>query len=280
MANTYPIVIRELPSNDPVNYRFAKMATTVCNGVLVTIPNREATRDVYVATLADKDTGGIASAELWMVTGVELSYEAGKMTGDYINSANKPFRIERIAAGGIYAVSLDGLGIALGQTVALGDAVCVGDNGVMNVVAAASVSDERVVGWVVNLFERGGINFAAIRFIPAGGDGSGGGESFGLVVPYYSYDETTNEMKCNMSFDDVMSAVINGTCVSASAMFNGQDAPTYLQLSNYNNAEPDYRGVLFSSIRAAIGQSKVFYLMLYHSQQSGIQISEANWALT
>lgn len=157
MANTYPIVIREQPSNNPVDYRFATLEAAANNGILVKLADKESTRDVYAATT----TFTPASDELWLVTGVELQYEAGKTIGDYQNPANKPFRVERVKAGGIYAISADGL--TNGTTCTTGQLALAVTGGKIKVAASAGTG-ESAIGTVVDKFTRGGITFVSIRF--------------------------------------------------------------------------------------------------------------------
>lgn len=158
MANTYPIVIREQPSNNPVDYRFGIDASNnLNNGILVKLANKETTRDVYAAST----TFTPGTDELWLVTGVELVYEAGKTIGDYINEKGKPFRVERVKAGGIYAISVDGL--TGGADVAAGQVAIAVTGGKMKVAASAG-QGETAIGSVVAVFTRGGIKFASIRF--------------------------------------------------------------------------------------------------------------------
>ena len=159
MANTYPVVIREIVSHNEADYRFGyKASAAVNNGVLVALDAPLAGhRDVWTV----KASITVATDELWIVTGVELMYEAGKTLGDYTNAAAKPFRIERIKAGGTYAVSVDG--IADSASIAVGDGITAATTGKLGVAG----ENATVLGTVVDVYTRGGIKFAAIRFTPA-----------------------------------------------------------------------------------------------------------------
>ena len=157
MANTYPIVIREQPSNNPTDYRFATLSSAANNGILVKLAAKETTRDVYAAST----TYTPGTDELWLATGVELVYEEGKNIGDYQNPANKPFRVERVKAGGIYAISADGL---TNGSDAAAEQLCLAVTGGKMKIASSAGSGESAVGTVISTFTRGGIKFVSIRF--------------------------------------------------------------------------------------------------------------------
>lgn len=155
MANC--VVIREITSQNPVDYRFALMNQDIQNGCVVKLGDLvEGHRDVYAAATP------AATDELWLAVGVELMYEERKAITDYINKANIPFRVERVKAGGTYAISVDGL--TASAEIAAGNVVVATAANKLT-VKASSASGDTVVGKVIEVYTRAGIKFAAIQFV-------------------------------------------------------------------------------------------------------------------
>lgn len=156
----YPVVIRELPSQNEVDLRFVvNTSAAVNNGVLVTPTDALVTgyRDVYGLTT-------LASANLWIATGVEALYETGKHLDDYTNAAGAPFRIERLVKGAIFAISSDGISVTTPATnQVVGANAIMGSNGVITLKATAASGDV-IVGKVIDIFSKGGKTFISIMF--------------------------------------------------------------------------------------------------------------------
>lgn len=155
----YPVVIRELPSQNEVDIRFVvNTSAAVNNGTLLTPTETLATgyRDVYTVTSLSKD-------DLWIATGVEAVYETGKHIDDYQNAQSKPFRAERCVKGAIFAISSDGLSVASPATNLVKGASAIMGTGTIT-LKATPVTDDVVVGKVVDIFVKGGKTFVAIMF--------------------------------------------------------------------------------------------------------------------
>lgn len=156
----YPVVIRELPSQNEVDLRFVLNASSaVNNGVLVTPTDALVSgyRDVYSLTT-------LASTNLWIATGVEALYETGKHLDDYTNAAGAPFRIERLVKGAIFAISSDGISVTTPATnQVVGAHAIMGANGVITLKATAASGDV-IVGEVIDIFSKGGKTFISIMF--------------------------------------------------------------------------------------------------------------------
>lgn len=156
----YPVVIRELPSQNEVDIRFViNSSAAVNNGVLVTPTDTLVSgyRDVYTLTT-------LASTDLWIATGVEAMYETGKHLDDYRNEQGKPFRVERLVKGAIFAISSDGISVTTPSTnQVVGASAIMGSNGVITLKATAASGDV-VVGKVIDIFAKGGKTFISIMF--------------------------------------------------------------------------------------------------------------------
>lgn len=160
MANKYCVVIREMPSQDPVNYRFGVATEDLQNGSVVTLGELiDGERELYAASVPAAGTD-----ELWLVTGVELMYKEDKHISEYINEAGHNFRVERLAAGGIYALSVEGLNVANPETDLVKGASVTAGAEAMLTVAATPAEGAAVVGKVIDVFNRAGMKFASIQF--------------------------------------------------------------------------------------------------------------------
>lgn len=160
MADKHCIVIRDLPSQNAVDYRFGKLATDIDNGHVVSL-TKAIDHDLWEANAAPQKAGD----NLWLVTGVELMYEETprKHLWDFYNEANVGFRCERVLAGGIYSISKEGLTIADEDTDLVAGASVMFNAGKNKLTVAATASGT-VIGEVVEVFTKSGTKFAAIQF--------------------------------------------------------------------------------------------------------------------
>lgn len=165
MAN-HGVVIREVPSHDPVNYRSAVAASAIDNGCVValtglkTVDSKIMSREVWAA--ATPSTPAITD-ELWLVTGVELQYESKKDLADYTNEAGKIFRVER-CKDCIMAISKEALTIGTEATDMVAGAAVIATAANKLTLKASAVTNDIVVGTVVEVFTRAGLKFASIQF--------------------------------------------------------------------------------------------------------------------
>ena len=137
------------------------MASDIENGHVVGLKNlKENERDLWIAEAPT------AAANLWLVTGVELMYQEVKSAADYINETGHPFRVERVLAGGIYAISTEGLTIAKEDTDLKVGSVVTFASGAHKLTVAASASSN-VVGKVIDIYTKAGQKFVAIEFAKA-----------------------------------------------------------------------------------------------------------------
>lgn len=150
------VIIRETPSQDAVNYRFAKHTAALDNGQVV-----------MLSALADGEhdiwkVESPTTTDVWVVTGVELMYDEKKQITEYENEAGKPFRCER-AKDTVIAISKEALTFASNEAtdMIVGSSVVVG-TGLNLILSATKVGN--TIGTVIDVFTRGGIKFAAIRF--------------------------------------------------------------------------------------------------------------------
>ena len=158
MANNC-VVIREIVSHNPTDYRFAIADTELQNGMVVTLGGlKDGYRDVYEASAPAAGTD-----ELWIVTGVELVYDQKikNYLPEYKNQAGKIVRVERVAAGITMALSVDGLngaeGVMKAGSVVTADAT-------NKLTVATSPGSNTQVGKVIDVFTRGGLKFVSICF--------------------------------------------------------------------------------------------------------------------
>ena len=160
MADKHCIVIRDLPSQDAVNYRFGKLTTKIDNGHVIALTEM-IDHDLWAADAAPQK----ADDNLWLVTGVELMYEEypRKHLWDYYNEANKAFRCERVLAGGIYSISKEGLVIA-DEATDLVKGAAVMFNAGSNALTVAATAAGTVIGKVIDVYTKSGVKFAAIQF--------------------------------------------------------------------------------------------------------------------
>lgn len=153
------VIIRELPSQDAVNYRFAKHTADLDNGQVISLDGlADGEHDVW--KVADASSG----KEIWIVTGVELQYDEKKQISDYVNEAGKPFRCER-AEGMIVAISKEVLSFVTNEATDMVAGAWVGataGNRLLLDAGETTLSD--VYGQVIDVYTRGGIKFAAIEF--------------------------------------------------------------------------------------------------------------------
>lgn len=156
------VIIREIPSQDAVNYRFAQHTAALDNGQVVALKELVSNeREIWkVETPAAGD-------ELWVVTGVELMYDEKKQIGDYTNEAGQPFRCER-AVDMTIAISKDALAFGTGEStdMVVGASV-IGTAATKLTLKAAAATGDKVYGKVIDVYTRGGIKFAAIQFAHA-----------------------------------------------------------------------------------------------------------------
>lgn len=154
----YPIVMRELPSQNQPEYRFVLDTTdNINNGMLITPTNSlmQGCRDVY-------GVGTLDVYNLWITTGVENLYENDKHITDYTNVVGNTFRCERIIEGSVYAISVDGLSLdTVYSDIAAGAYALCDEYGAITVSASANGN---LVGNVVSVFIRDGIEYVAIAF--------------------------------------------------------------------------------------------------------------------
>lgn len=150
------VVIRELPSQNAVDHRFGVYGSDIDNGSVVALSELK-DRDLWIAAAATD------SANLWLVTGVELMYDETKSIYDYTNVSGVPFRCERVLAGGIYAISTEGLTIATPATDLVKGASVIFNSGETKLTVAATASGT-VIGEVIEVEAKGGQTFAAIQF--------------------------------------------------------------------------------------------------------------------
>lgn len=153
------VVIRELPSQNAVDYRHAVKSADIENGHVVSL-GEMIDHDLWTAVAPD------AVENLWLVTGVELMYDERKNITDYVNESGKPFRVERVLAGGIFAISTEGLTIANPETDLVKGASVIYTAGAEKLTVAAAASGT-VVGEVIDVYSKGGLKFAAIAFAKA-----------------------------------------------------------------------------------------------------------------
>ena len=152
------VVIRDLPSQNAVDYRFGVMESDIQNGHVVALDTLKE-HDLWTAKASTN------AANLWLVTGVELMYEETprKHLWDYINEAGKAFRCERVLAGGIYSISTEGLTIAAESTDLVAGAAVIFKSGDTKLTVAKSATGN-VVGKVIEVYTKAGMKFAAIEF--------------------------------------------------------------------------------------------------------------------
>ena len=152
------VVIREMPSQNAVDFRHAIMSADIENGHVVSL-DKLVDHDLWQAVAP------AAVENLWLVTGVELMYEEypRKHLYDYYNESGVPFRVERVLAGGTYAISTEGLTIAAPETDLVAGAAVVYTEGEDKLTVVASATDN-VVGKVIEVYTKAGMKFAAIEF--------------------------------------------------------------------------------------------------------------------
>ena len=151
------VVIRELPSQDAVNYRFAKHTADLDNGQVVALS--ALADDEHDIWAVETPTAG---GEVWVVTGVELQYDEKKQISDYVNEAGKPFRCER-AKDMIIAISEDALSFATNEATDMVVGSKVTTTAATKLTLSKSATSN-VCGTVIDVYTRGGIKFAAIQF--------------------------------------------------------------------------------------------------------------------
>lgn len=157
MANC--VVIREMPSQNAVDYRHAIMSADIENGHVVSL-DKLVDHDLWQAVAPAK------VENLWLVTGVELMYDERKALTDYINKTGLPFRCERVLAGGTFAISAEGLTVAAPETDLVKGAAVMYTEGEDKLIVAATASGT-VVGKVVDVYVKAGLKFVAIEFAKA-----------------------------------------------------------------------------------------------------------------
>lgn len=155
------VVIREMPSQNAVDFRHAVMSADIENGHVVSL-EKLVDHDLWKA-IAPTDV-----ANLWLVTGVELMYEENprKHLSDYVNKSGLPFRCERVMAGGIFAISTEGLTIAAPETDLVIGANVKYVKGADKLTVAAAAGGT-IVGKVIDIYTKAGQKFAAIEFAKA-----------------------------------------------------------------------------------------------------------------
>ena len=153
------VVIREMPSQNAVDFRHAIMSADIENGHVVSL-DKMVDHDLWQAIAP------AAVENLWLVTGVELMYDERKSIADYINETGLPFRVERVLAGGTYAISTEGLTIAAPETDLVAGASVIYTAGADKLTVAKTASGT-VVGKVVDVYAKAGLKFAAIEFAKA-----------------------------------------------------------------------------------------------------------------
>lgn len=153
------VVIRDLPSQNAVDYRFGVMEEPIQNGHVVALNNLKE-RDLWIA-----EPGDDAVDNLWLVTGVELMYEENprKHLWDFVNKAGEAFRCERLMAGGIYSISTEGLSISDEETnLVAGASVCYAPGETK--LSVTKLTAGWFVGKVIDVYTKAGMKFAAIQF--------------------------------------------------------------------------------------------------------------------
>ena len=156
------VVIRDLPSQNAVDYRFGVMEeAAIQNGHVVALDTLKE-HDLWTAEAATD------AANLWLVTGVELMYQESprKHLWDYTNEKGEAFRCERVLAGGTYSISTEGLTIATEETDLVDGAAVIFESGETKLTVAATASGT-VVGKVIEVYTKAGMKFAAIEFYKA-----------------------------------------------------------------------------------------------------------------
>lgn len=159
MANKHCVVIRELPSQNAVDYRFGVYGADIDNGHVVGLKELKE-RDLWVAEAPT------AAENLWLITGVELMHDEHKHLSDYTNETGVAFRCERVLAGGIYAISTEGLNVTAPETNLVKGASVAFASGSDKLTVAKSATGT-VVGEVIEVYTKAGQTFAAIKFANA-----------------------------------------------------------------------------------------------------------------
>lgn len=157
----HAIVIRELVSQNPIDYRFAVSTAAINNGRVVNL-NGLKDHDLYNIAATPTD-----EKNLWIVTGVELMYEEvpRKYLWDYENAANQPFRCERVQKGLILGISEDGLTAATASTDFVVGASVVFTSGTDKLtVKATGENGDIVIGKVIEVHTHAGVKIASIEF--------------------------------------------------------------------------------------------------------------------
>lgn len=163
----YPVVIRELPSQNQPEYCFVLDANNnINNGICVTPSTSliEGCRDVYGVDVLDVNN-------LWITTGVENIYKRGEHITDYTNIAGNAFRCERIIDGSVYVISSDGLSVdTIESDIAVGAyAIC----DAYGAIQISSSATGNVIGNVISVFTKGGKKFVVIAFHKTAVSGGG-----------------------------------------------------------------------------------------------------------
>lgn len=160
MADKHCVVIRDLPSQNAVDYRFCKLAADIDNGHVVSL-TKMIDHDLWEGNAAPAK----ADENLWLVTGVELMYEETprKHLWDFYNEAGRGFRCERVLAGGVYSISKEGLTIADEEIDLVAGASVMFTAGENKLTVAAAASGT-VIGKVIDVYTKAGVKFAAIEF--------------------------------------------------------------------------------------------------------------------
>lgn len=153
------VVIREMPSQNAVDYRHAIMSADIENGHVVSL-EKLVDHDLW------KAVAPTAVENLWLVTGVELMYDERKNITNYVNVTGIPFRCERVLAGGTYAISVEGLTVAAPETDLVAGAAVIYTEGEDKLTVAAAATGT-VIGKVVEVYTKAGLKFAAIEFAKA-----------------------------------------------------------------------------------------------------------------
>ena len=175
---SYPVVIRELPSQNEVDYRFVAASPAAVNNGTIMFPSETiigGTRDVYMPAVSTKNPNN-----MWIATGVEAMYETGKHLDDYTNVTSQNtippkamYRIERIVEGCIYAISSDGFIFNSTQSsdLVVGGKAWLSPGSQQTITLSApsaTVSSYTQIGTIIDVYTKGGKTFASIMFhIPA-----------------------------------------------------------------------------------------------------------------